>query len=55
MSKDDNIITFAQNINPSSSDEGEQTEEIEKNIGEGALDIQAEGKTEEVIEGKRGI
>ena len=39
--------TLAENINPSNSDEGEKTEEIEKNIDQGAQDIQAEGKTEE--------
>jgi len=47
MSRDDNIRTLAQNINPSSSDEGEKIEEIVKNIDEGAQDIQAKGKIEE--------
>jgi len=32
MSRDDNMRTLAENINPSNSDEGEKTEEIEKNI-----------------------
>lgn len=47
MSRDDDIRTLAENITPSSSDEGEQTGEIEKNKDEGAQDIQEEGKTEE--------
>ena len=47
MSRDDNIITLAENITPSNSDEGEKTEEIEKNNDEGEQDIHAEGKIEE--------
>ena len=47
MSKEDNIRTLVENITPSSSEEGEKTEEIEKNNDEGAEDIQAKGKTEE--------
>ena len=47
MSKDDNIRTLAENITPSSSEEGEQTEEIEKDKDEGEQDIQVEGKIEE--------
>jgi len=46
MSRDDNIRTLAENISPSSSEMGEKTEEIEKNIDEGAQDIQVEGKAE---------
>ncbi len=44
MPRDDDIRTLAENISPSSSDEGEQIEEIEKNNDEGARDIEVEGK-----------
>ena len=47
MSRDDDIRTLVENISPSSNDEGDQTEEIEKNNDEVAQDIQAEGKIEE--------
>lgn len=46
MSRDDDIRTLTEDSSPSSSDEEEQTEEIEKNNDEGAQEIQAEGKTE---------
>lgn len=47
MSRDDDIRTLTKDISPSSNDEQEKIEEIEKNNDEGAQDIQAEGKIEE--------
>ena len=51
MSRNDSIITLAENITPSSRlEEGEKTEEMEKNNDEGTQDIQEEGKIEEAQE-----
>jgi len=55
MSREDNIRTLVENITPSNSEEGEHTEEIEKNNDEGAQDIQAKGKTEEAQEEHKEI
>ncbi len=41
MSRDDNIRVLAENITPSSSEEGERTEEGEKTNDEGTGNIQA--------------
>eukprot|EP00253_Pinus_taeda_P003242 PITA_03242 len=55
MSRNDNIRTLVENITPSSSEKGEQTEEMEKNNDEGTQGIQAEGITEEAQEEQKEI
>jgi len=47
MSRDDDIKTLIEDISPSSSEEEDKTEELEKNSNEEAQEIQTEGKIEE--------